>query len=225
VVAGSGLAGRFLSEDEWRSLEVYGRPRRFRTRQRLFREGEPGDHVLAIRSGRVKVSVQTRSGREILLAVKEPGDLVGELSVIDGRPRSATAIALDPVDALVVPAPAFAEFVESHPRIAVRLLRTLAAQIRDADRRSVDRDTGDITCRVARRLVDLAERLGEHRGSGMEITLALSQDDLAAWVGATREATSRALGGLRADGCLTTGRQRIVLTDLPALRRKALELA
>jgi CRP/FNR family cyclic AMP-dependent transcriptional regulator len=225
VVAGSGLAGRFLSEDEWRSLEVYGRPRRFRTRQRLFREGEPGDHVLAIRSGRVKVSVQTRSGREILLAVKEPGDLVGELSVIDGRPRSATAIALDPVDALVVPAPAFAEFVESHPRIAVRLLRTLAAQIRDADRRSVDRDTGDITCRVARRLVDLAERLGEHRGSGVEITLALSQDDLAAWVGATREATSRALGGLRADGCLTTGRQRIVLTDLPALRRKALELA
>lgn len=225
MVAGSGLAGRFLSEDEWRSLEVYGRPRRFRTRQRLFREGEPGDHVLAIRSGRVKVSVQTRSGREILLAVKEPGDLVGELSVIDGRPRSATAIALDPVDALVVPAPAFAEFVESHPRIAVRLLRTLAAQIRDADRRSVDRDTGDITCRVARRLVDLAERLGEHRGSGVEITLALSQDDLAAWVGATREATSRALGGLRADGCLTTGRQRIVLTDLPALRRKALELA
>jgi CRP/FNR family transcriptional regulator, cyclic AMP receptor protein len=225
VVAGSGLAGRFLSEDEWRSLEAYGRPRRFRTRQRLFREGEHGDHVLAIRSGRVKVSVQTRSGREILLAVKEPGDLVGELSVIDGRPRSATAIALDPVDALVVPAPAFAEFIESHPRIAVRLLRTLAAQIRDADRRSVDRDTGDITCRVARRLVDLAERLGEHRGSGVEITLTLSQDDLAAWVGATREATSRALGGLRADGCLTTGRQRIVLTDLPALRRKALELA
>jgi CRP/FNR family cyclic AMP-dependent transcriptional regulator len=220
-VVGSGLPGGFLSEDEWRTLEANGRARRFRARQRLFREGEHGDHVLAIRSGRVKISVQTRSGREILLAVKEPGDLVGELSVIDGRPRSATAIALDPVDALVVPAPAFAAFIEGHPRIAVQLLRTLAAQIRDADRRSVDRDTGDITCRVARRLVDLAERLGEHRGSGVEITLALSQDDLAAWVGATREATSRALGGLRAEGCLTTGRQRIVLTDLPALRNRA----
>lgn len=225
MVRGGGLAGGFLSEDEWRTLEASGRSRRFRARQRLFREGEPGDHVLAIRSGRVKVSVQTRSGREILLAVKEPGDLVGELSVIDGRPRSATAVALEPVDALLVPAPAFAEFVEGHPRIAVRLLRTLAAQIRDADRRSVDRDTGDITCRVARRLVDLAERLGEHRGSGLEITLALSQDDLAAWVGATREATSRALGRLRAEGWLTTGRQRIVLTDLAALRLRARELA
>jgi CRP/FNR family transcriptional regulator, cyclic AMP receptor protein len=225
VVGGGGSSGGFLSEDEWRTLESTGRSRRFRARQRLFREDEPGDHVLAIRSGRVKVSVQTRSGREILLAVKEPGDLVGELSVIDGRPRSATATALEPVDALVVPASAFAEFIEGHPRIAVRLLRTLAAQIRDADRRSVDRDTGDITCRVARRLVDLAERLGEHRGSGLEITLALSQDDLAAWVGATREATSRALGRLRADGALTTGRQRIMLTDLAALRRRAHESA
>jgi CRP/FNR family transcriptional regulator, cyclic AMP receptor protein len=225
VAGGSAVPGGFLTEDEWRTLAATGRSRRFRARQRLFREGEPGDHVIAIVSGRVKVSVQTRSGRELLLAVKEPGDLVGELSVIDGRPRSATAIALDPVEALVVPAPAFGDFVESHPRIAVRLLRTLAAQIRAADRRSIERDTGDITCRVARRLVDLAERLVEHRGSNVEITLAVSHDDLAGWVGATREATSRALGRLRAEGCLTTGRQRIVLTDLAALRRRAQEPA
>ena len=220
-MAGHGLPVGVLTVDEWRTLERAGRRRRFRPRQRLFREGEPGDHVVAIVSGRVKVSVQTRSGREILLAVKEAGDLVGELSVIDGRPRSATAIALEPVEVVVVSAAAFLEFIESHPRIAVRLLRALAAQIRAADRRSVDRDAGDITCRVARRLVDLAERLGEHRGSGVEVTLLVSQDDLAAWVGATREATSRALGRLRAEGWLTTGRQRIVLTDLPALQRRA----
>ena len=224
-VAGSGRPEGFLTGEEWRALEAAGRPRRYRARQRLFRESEPGDHVIAILTGRVNVSVQTRSGREILLAVKEPGDLVGELSAIDGRPRSATAVALEPVEALVVTAPAFVEFIERHPRIAVRLLRTLAAQIRDADRRSVDRDTGDITCRVARRLVDLAERFGEHRGSGVEVTLVLGQDDLAAWVGATREATSRALGRLRAEGWLTTGRQRIVLTDLAALRRRATQVA
>ena len=222
-MVGRSVPGGFLNEDEWRTLEASGRSRRFRPRQRLFREGEPGNHVVAILSGRVKVSVLTRSGREILLAVKEPGDLVGELSVIDGRPRSATATALDPVEALVVPAPAFTDFVEGHPRIAVRLLHTLAALVRDADQRSLDRDTGDVTCRVARRLVDLAERVGEHRGSGIEITLGLSQDDLAAWVGATREATSRALARLRAEGCVTTGRQRIVLTDLAALRERARE--
>jgi len=224
-VAGREPPGGFLTGEEWRALEAAGRRRRYRVGQRIFREGEDGDHVIGVLTGRVKISVQTGSGREILLAVKEPGDIVGELSAIDGRPRSATAVALEPVDALVVSAPAFVEFIEAHPRIAVRLLRTLAAQIRDADRRSVDRDTGDITCRVARRLVDLAERLGEHRGSGVEVTIVVGQDDLAAWVGATREATSRALGRLRAEGWLTTGRQRIVLTDLPALRRRATETA
>ena len=115
-MTGTGRPHGFLTGDEWRTLEVAGRPRRYRARQRLFREGEPGDHVIAVLGGRVKVSVQTRSGREILLAIKEPGDLVGELSAIDGRPRSATAIALEPVDALVVTAPAFVEFVEGHPR-------------------------------------------------------------------------------------------------------------
>ena len=224
-VAGGGQSDAFLTGEEWRALEAAGRRRHYRARQRLFREGEPGDHVIAVVAGRVKVSVQTRSGREILLAVKEPGDLVGELSAIDGRPRSATAVALEPVDTVVVTAPAFVEFIEGHPRIAVRLLRALAAQIRDADRRSVDRDTGDITCRVARRLVDLAERTGEHRGSGVEVTLVVGQDDLAAWVGATRETTSRALGRLRAEGWLTTGRRRIVLTDLPALRQRATGIA
>jgi CRP/FNR family transcriptional regulator, cyclic AMP receptor protein len=208
-----------LTDAEWTDFEAGATRRRFRPRQVLFREGDPGDRVVAIRSGRVKVSVHTTAGREIVLAVKEPGELVGELSAIDGRPRSATATALDAVDALVLPSAAFLEFVDAHPRLAVRLLHVLVAQIRASDIRSVERDTGDITCRVARRLVELAERFGEHRGSGVEIDLKLSQDDLAGWVGATREATSRALGRLRADGCVTTARQRITLTDVIALRR------
>jgi CRP/FNR family transcriptional regulator, cyclic AMP receptor protein len=210
-----------LTDEEWRSLETRAHARHFRHRQVLFREGDPGDAVIAIRSGQVKVSVHTPGGREILLAVKEAGELVGELSAIDGRPRSATATALDAVDALVMPAQFFLEFIETHPRLAVRLLQVLVAQIRASDVRSAERDTGDITCRVARRLVDLAERFGEHRGSGVEIALTLSQDDLAGWVGATREATSRALSRLRAEGCVTTARQRITLTDVAALRQRA----
>jgi CRP-like cAMP-binding protein len=212
------VAGELLTEEEWSTLRGRAATRRFRAKQVLFHEGEPGDAVVAIASGRVKVSLHTRRGREIVLAIKEAGELVGELSAIDGRPRSATATALEAVDALVLPAPAFLEFVDAHPRLAVRLLRVLAAQIRATDLRSAERDAGDITGRVARRLVELAERFGEHRGSGLEITLVLSQDDLAGWVGATREATSRALGRLRADGCVTTGRERITLTNLDTLR-------
>jgi len=84
------------------------------------------------------------------------------------------------------PDPAPAEIGHHDHRAGAGLAGTRAAQIPAPARRSVDRDTGDITCRVARRLVDLAERLGEYRGSGVEITLALSQDDLAAWVGARK---------------------------------------
>jgi CRP-like cAMP-binding protein len=97
-------------------------------------------------------------------------------------------------------------------------LRTLADQIREAATRTADRDTGDTTSRVARRLVMLAERYGEYNGPVVEVNLPITQEDLAGWVGATREATSRSLGRLRELGCLRTSRQRIVVLDVPTLR-------
>ncbi len=207
-----------LTEDEWVDLGSMGRQRTYRKGQVIFREGQAGGTVLAIRSGVVKISVVTPAGRDILLAVKEAGALVGELSAIDGRPRSATATALDAVEAIALPDRAFNEFLDMHPRMAVRLLRTLSEQIREAATRTADRDTGDTTSRVARRLVSLAERYGEYNGPVIEVNLPITQEDLAGWVGATREATSRSLGRLRDLGCLRTGRQRIVLLDVPALR-------
>ncbi|HTN78767.1 MAG TPA: Crp/Fnr family transcriptional regulator [Acidimicrobiales bacterium] len=207
-----------LTEEEWDDLAALGRHRTYRKGQVIFREGQPGGTVLAIRSGVVKISVVTPTGRDILLAVKEAGSLVGELAAIDGRPRSATATALDAVGAVALPDHAFNDFLDRHPRMAVRLLRTLAAQIREAATRTADRDTGDTTSRVARRLVSLAERYGEYNGPVVEVNLPITQEDLAGWVGATREATSRSLGRLRDLGCLKTGRQRIVLLDVPALR-------
>jgi CRP-like cAMP-binding protein len=207
-----------LTEEEWVDLAAMGRQRAYRKGQVIFREGQTGGTVLAIRSGVVKISVVTPGGRDILLAVKEAGSLVGELSAIDGRPRSATATALDAVEATALQDREFNDFLDKHPRMAVRLLRTLAEQIREAATRTADRDTGDTTSRVARRLVSLAERYGEYNGPVIEVNLPITQEDLAGWVGATREATSRSLGRLRDLGCLKTGRQRIVLLDVPALR-------
>jgi CRP/FNR family cyclic AMP-dependent transcriptional regulator len=207
-----------LSTAEWRDLDGRGTRRRFRTRQVLFREGDPGRTVFAVRSGRVKVSLHTPGGRELVLAVKEPGELLGELSAIDGRRRSATAQALEPVEALIVDAEQFTEFVASQPRVALRLLRTLAGHIRDNDRDAIDRYSGDVTSRVARRLVELTERFGEHGNRGLEIALPLTHSDLAGWVGASRESTSRALGRLRAARCVSTSRQRITISDLAELR-------
>ena len=212
------MSGLLLPE-EWAWLAENGRAHSYRRGEVLFREGARGTSVLALRAGRVKVTVAAPSGREVLLVVKEPGELLGELSALDGRPRSATAVALEAVQAVAVPASSFEGFLEAHPRLGLRLLRSLAGQLRDAGRLTADRDGGDTSVRVARRLLSLADRFGEHCGAAVDVTLGLTQDDLAGWVGATREATSRALSGLREAGLLTTARQRVTIQDIDGLRR------
>jgi CRP-like cAMP-binding protein len=205
----------------WPTIRRLGRPIRYEVGETLFHEGETGRSVYALASGQVKVTVVTPSGREVLLAVKGPDDLLGELAAIDGRPRSATATALEPVDTVVLEDAAFDAVLDEYPLLARRLLRVLAAQVREGDWRTADREGADTVTRVARRLAILAERYGEHRGDGgVRISLRLTQEDLASWIGATREATSRALGELRRAGAIETGRQRLFVRDLDILRSR-----
>lgn len=208
-----------ISAQEWHSLEGRGRHRSYQRGQVLFFEGDPGGSVIALKSGRVKVSVQTLHGRELLLAIKGPGELLGEMSALDGRPRSATATAMEAAQGLVVSSNVFQEFISEHPRIALRLLRTLTSELRNTDELIADRDAGDTVSRTARRLLQLAVRYGEHNGGTTRVGLSLSHDDLASWIGVSREATSRALSQLRAAGYIVTGRRSITVVDLPGLRR------
>ncbi|HEV7450758.1 MAG TPA: Crp/Fnr family transcriptional regulator [Pseudonocardiaceae bacterium] len=208
-----------LGPPEWRALEQRGRDRSYERGQVLFFEGDQGGSVIALRSGRAKVSVHTLPGRELLLAVKGPGELLGEMSALDGRPRSATATAMEAVEALVVPASVFQEFLNAHPRVALRLLQVLVSVLRNTDELIADRDAGDTVSRTARRLVHLAGRYGEHNGGNTRVGLDLTHEDLASWIGVSREATSRALSQLRVSGYITTGRRSITVIDLAGLRR------
>ena len=209
-----------LGPSEWQTLEQRGRHCSYPRGQVLFFEGDPGGSVIAIRNGRAKVSVQTLPGRELLLAVKGPGELLGEMSALDGRPRSATATAMEEIEALIMPASVFQEFLKAHPRIALRLLRALTSELRDANELIADRDAGDTVSRTARRLVNLAIRYGEHTHAGSApVALALTHEDLAGWIGVSREATSRALSQLRVAGYITTGRRSITVVNLAGLRR------
>lgn len=210
-----------LDPQEWQTLEQRGRHRSYGRGQVLFFEGDQGGSVIALRSGRAKVSVQTLPGRELLLAVKGPGELLGEMSALDGRPRSATATTMEPVEALVVSASVFQEFLKAHPRVALRLLQALTAGLRDADELIADRDAGDTVSRTARRLVHLAGRYGEHNAGNTHVglTLTLTHGELASWIGVSREATSRALSQLRVAGYITTERRSITVIDLAGLRR------
>lgn len=201
------------------ALLAAGHRRRFPRGTVLLRQGERSGGVVVLLSGYVKVSVLAADGTETLLAARGPGDLLGELACIDGKPHSATAIALGEVEAVVVDAEAFRTFLAVHGRASTVLLRTLSLRLRDADRQRVELGSFDATSRVCSRLVELAVLHGRPTDTGIEITLPLSQEELAAWTGSSREAVAKVLRRLRERGLVETRRRRLTVADLDRLTR------
>jgi CRP/FNR family cyclic AMP-dependent transcriptional regulator len=187
----------------------------------LFTEGDRSDFVVIVVGGRVKVCSYTAAGGEVVLAVRGAGALLGEIAAIDGEPRSATVVAQEPVVAIAVPFRAFAAYLHAHVEVAFLLMRMVAGRLRDADRKRFEFGAFDTTGRVAARLVELAERFGAPDAGTVRIPMPLSQDELASWTGASREAVARALRLMRANGWIDTGRKSVTILDVPALRGRA----
>jgi CRP/FNR family transcriptional regulator, cyclic AMP receptor protein len=139
-VSGLPLRGMLsaLGVDQAEVLCRLGTPARFTRGSVLFKEGEVSGKVALILSGAAKASSLTDDGREILFAVLGPGDLIGELSALDGRAHSATATVIEEADVLMIPASDFKAYVEAHPQMALLLLEILSGRLRDADRKRVE---------------------------------------------------------------------------------------
>jgi CRP/FNR family cyclic AMP-dependent transcriptional regulator len=211
----------FLSElepQEREDLQKIGSARRYRRGDVLFHQGDDAGAVVLLLEGHVKAAMMD-DGREVILAFAGPGELLGELSAVDGKPRSGTVRAVDDIAALVIPGSAFRAFLETRPRVALVLLRSVTARLREADRLRVDYAVNDVVVRVAGRLVELCDRYGAEDGAGIDVGLAITQDELAAWAGASREAVAKGMALLRTLGWVQTERRRIIVLDLPALRR------
>jgi CRP/FNR family transcriptional regulator, cyclic AMP receptor protein len=210
-----------LGSEERAAIRSAGTVRTYPRGTAIFHEQQVPDSVVVLLSGHVKLTRATEAGRDALLAIRGPGDLLGELSAIDGDPRSATAIALEPTEALVVPASSFVGVMERHPSVSLLLVRMLGRRLRDADRKRVEFAAQDSVGRVASRLAELCERFGEPADPGIHIDLPLSQEELAGWAACSREAMSKALGSLRQLGLVETGRRRITVLDVEAVRRRS----
>jgi CRP/FNR family transcriptional regulator, cyclic AMP receptor protein len=210
-----------LEPDERADFARRCRRRRWQRGEVLIREADGSDWVVVLESGRVKATSHTVGGAEIVLAVRGPGALLGELSAVSHEPRSATVQALEPITALVMPLADFEAYLKEHGRVAFLLMRLIAERLRDADRKRIEFGAQDTTGRVAARLVELAERFGTPVEGGVRIGLPLSQDELAGWIGASREAVSKALGVLRSAGWIRTSRLSVVVLDVEALRDRA----
>src|SRR5260370_36419434 len=126
----TGFLGQ-LTAAEREVLTAIGHRCRYRRGATLFTEGDRSTHVVVLLSGRIRVSYMTEGGREIVFATKEAGELLGELSAIDGLPRSATASTLGPAEGLVVEGADFIDFVRAHPGTAVLLLRMVSRRLRE----------------------------------------------------------------------------------------------
>lgn len=210
-----------LSEEEATDLHAAGRRCSYGAAVTIVHEGDDAGPVVVLLEGRAKVTTSAAVGREAIIAVRGPGDLIGELSAIDNSPRSASVTTLEPVEALLLPGSGFAALLESRPRIALVILRTVAGRLRDADTSQAQLGTHDVVARVSQRVIELADRFGEEDDGRIDIALPLSQEELAAWAGASREAVSKALQQLRSLGIVETGRRHLTVLDPDALRSRA----
>jgi CRP/FNR family cyclic AMP-dependent transcriptional regulator len=210
-----------LTAEEAAELSASGTRRAYGANVTLFRQGDDAGAVMVLLQGRVKVVGSAGFGREAIVAVRGPGDLLGELAAIDGGPRSATVTTLEPVEVLLVAQSTFSALMERHPHVALVILRSVVESLRHADEQHAQFATHDVPARVAQRLLELAERFGSPGDRGIEIALPLSQEELASWAGASREAVSKALHQLRELRIVETGRRRVTVLELDALRRRA----
>ncbi len=206
------------------ALRRDGRTIQIRRGQALFVEGDRAERVFLLVRGWVIISCLGPGGREVVLGVSGPGDVLGELSGYDQEPRSATAVAAEDVDAVVASAAVLRRALHDLDA-AHDLIVLLASRVRDDTRKLVEFATLSALGRIAWRLVELADRFGEPVADGLAVSLPLSQDQLASWCGASREAAVRSLRSLRELGVISTGRHSVVIHDVDALRRQAQGLA
>jgi CRP/FNR family transcriptional regulator, cyclic AMP receptor protein len=207
-----------LRPEDVAALNALASPRTFQRGQTLFYVGQVPDCVFVLRTGRVKVTCATASGRDVVLAFRGPGDLVGELAALDGEPRSATIRAVGYVDALSLPSQAFRDLLARRPAVALVLLQMLARRQRDADAKRIEFSTYTTIERVAVRLLEFADQFGlEDESGGVRVTLPISQEDLAGAAGASIESLGRALATMRSLNCIETRRREITILDPQAL--------
>ncbi|MET9801613.1 Crp/Fnr family transcriptional regulator [Streptomyces sp. NPDC006368] len=204
-----------LTPQDRRSLLAEGAPRTYEPGEVMIRERDTTAYVLALLSGWAVVSVETDRAARLILALRGAGEVVGDLAAVDRGPRSATVTALGRVEAVSISGDRFRRFLTARPHAASLIMRQLSARLRSADVERRSLASGTVLQRLAARLAELAERAGRPGGDGTAIELP--QHDLAAAIGATREAVAKALRLLRERNVVRTAQRRVVVIDMPVL--------
>jgi CRP/FNR family transcriptional regulator, cyclic AMP receptor protein len=189
--------------------------------ERLFTEGAEGDSLYVVLDGKIKLTRAAPDGRENLLSVVGPGEMFGELSLFDPRPRTSSASAVTDARLAALAHDKLLIWLTGRPEVALHLLRALAQRLRRANDVMADLVFTDVPGRVAKQLLDLAGRFGEQQPDGLHVNHDLTQEELAQLVGASRETVNKALADFVARGWIQLSARSVVLLDTDRLRKRA----
>jgi CRP/FNR family cyclic AMP-dependent transcriptional regulator len=194
------------------------RPRRYRKDRVIFGEGDPGVDLYFVATGRVSVGVNSVDGRFLALHVFGPGDVFGELALLDAGPRSADAIAQEPCELMLLSRADFLRFLDGHPKIAIRLLRVLSRHLRRTNQQAAQIAFLPVPARLAQILLELADLPDGSPESRDPRTVQVTQLELAAWIGATRETVNRWLSYFEEQGLIRRQRGQVTIVRSVGLR-------
>ena len=204
-----------------RSVAAGLRRRRFRRNEVIFHQGDPGDSLHIVGTGAVKILLPSAEGDEAIIATLREGDFFGELSLLDGAPRSATAAALEPSETLVLPRTAFLQLLDRDSGLRDALLFGLARELRRLTGHVEELHFLDLAGRLAMRLTRLAREAVPDASKEVSLDWPFTQSDLAAMIGGTRQSVNRLLSGLVDDGLVRIERDSLVITNVDQLARRA----
>jgi CRP-like cAMP-binding protein len=208
-----------LADTEIDQIRALARAQRYPARQTIVSQGDESGDLFLIIDGRLRVSSCNANGDEVVLSIMGPGEVFGEMALLDGAPRSATVSTLDACQLVVIEAGAFHALLRQMPTLAQSLMKVMARRIRTLTDRTQDVALLDVESHLAKVLLALAARFGDHSRSGQTaITLKLSQQELASMVGATRELVNRRLRAWAQRGIV-----ELVSGSLVIKQRQALE--
>jgi CRP-like cAMP-binding protein len=203
------------------SLAATLRRRRFRRGEVIMHQGDPGDSLHIVAAGAVKILLPSAEGEEAIIATLRPGDYFGELALLDGAPRSATAAALEASDTLVLPRSVFMELLDTLPGLRDALFAGLAHELRRLTGHVEELHFLDLAGRLAMRLTRLARETSPDAHGEIRLGWPYTQSDLAAMIGGTRQSVNRLLSELVEDGLIRIEPDALVISDLDELARRA----
>lgn len=203
-----------LTHQELGMLADSGSRRKFPAKNIVFHEGDQGDNLLIILSGKVKVLLYGKGGQEFILTILGPGNFFGEMAIFEAAPRSATVMTVEPCELLLLGQKNLSGLLKKHPMIAVKILKNLSQRLRKTNEQIRSLVMFDIYGRIGRCLLNLAETQGGRANGQFLVPNRPSMQELAKMVGCSRETLSRAMKTLKDNGCLTVTRNTLYINKI-----------